>query len=167
MLQLFTVYIIDTNIVIDIVRRIYPPRLRDEARTIVEGLVKDGSVVSHREVYLELQDGAKKGDAAFAWAKSNVSIFRDVTEQQESDVLSVLSDHPGLADPKKTGPDADAWLVALALETGGTVVTGDGSTGRSGRTQIKDVCEALGIRCIDVDEFLSENGWSGAAAPTT
>lgn len=167
MLQLFTVYIIDTNIVIDIARRIYPQRLRQEAQAIVDRLIQDGSVISHREVYLELQDGAKQGDAAFGWARSNSAIFREVTKQQEADVQSVLSNHPGLVDPKKTGPDADPWLVALALETGGVVVTGDGLTGRSGRTQIKDVCDALNVRCIDVDQFLSENGWSAAAAERT
>jgi predicted nucleic acid-binding protein len=167
-LQIFAVYIIDTNIIIDIARRIYPQRLRDEARSIVERLIQDASVISHREVYLELQDGAKQGDAAFAWAKNNSAIFHEVTAQQEADVLSVLADHPDLVDPKKTGPDADPWLIALALETGGVVVTGDGSTGRSGRTQIKDVCDALGIRCIDVDVFLSENGWlaSGSSSAT-
>ena len=58
MLQLFTVYIIDTNIVIDIARRIYPRQHREEARAVVERLIQDGSVISHREVYLELQDGA-------------------------------------------------------------------------------------------------------------
>jgi predicted nucleic acid-binding protein len=166
-LQLFTVYIIDTNIVIDIARRIHPPRIRDEARAIVERLVGEGTVISHREVFLELQDGAKPGDTPFNWARTNSAIFREVTEQQEAHVLAVLADHPGLADPKKTGPDADPWLVALALETGGVVVTGDGSTGRSGRTQVKDVCDALDIRCIDVDEFLSENGWSAAAVPAS
>ena len=50
-------------------------------------------------------------------------------------------------------------MVALALDIGGVVVTGDGSTQRSGKKQIKDVCDAYSVRCMDVDEFLTENGW--------
>ena len=75
-------------------------------------------------------------------------------------VVKILTDHPDILDSKKLGPDADPLIIALALEIGGVVVTGDGSTGRSGKTQIKDVCSAYGVRCIDVDEFLTENGWT-------
>ena len=70
-------------------------------------------------------------------------------------MLSVLAEHPRLADPTKTGPDADPWLVAVAMDTGGVIVTGDGA--------IKAVCDELQIRCIDVYEFLTENGWPTAA----
>jgi hypothetical protein len=163
-MQLFITYILDTNIVIDITRRIYPPRLRDEAREICERLLKQGSLVSHREVLLELEVGAKQGDVPLAWARAHAAIFVEVTDAQETYASEVLGEHPDLVDPKKTGPDADPWLVALALEIGGVVVTGDGSTGRSGKKQVKDVCEAVGVRCISVDEFLSENGWSAAPA---
>jgi predicted nucleic acid-binding protein len=121
-MQLFIVYIIDTNIVIDITRRIYPPRLRDEARNIVERLIGEGSILSHKEVLLELKAGAKTGDVPLAWANAHSSIFIDVTDEQESHLANVLRDHSDLVDPKKTGPDADPWLVALALERGAVVV---------------------------------------------
>jgi hypothetical protein len=161
--QLFLTYILDTNIVIDVTRRIYPQRLRDEAREICERLMNDGSLVSHKEVLLELKAGAKPGDVPLAWAQAHSAIFLEVTEAQESHLAAVLADHPDLVDPKKTGPDADPFLVALALEIGGVVVSGDGSTGRSGKKQVKDVCDSYGIRCIGVDEFLSVNGWSAGA----
>jgi Domain of unknown function (DUF4411) len=158
-MELISRYILDTNIIIDVTRRIYPQRLRDEARAIVERLISEGSIVSHKEVLLELEVGAKPGDVPLAWAKANSRIFGDLTSDQEDFLMKVLDEHPGILDPKKTGPDADPLLVALALEIGGVAVTGDGSTQRSGKTQIKDVCDAYGIRCIDVDTFLSENGW--------
>lgn len=162
-MELFSRYILDTNIIIDVTRRIYPPRHRDEARAIVERLISEGSIVSHKEVLLELELGAKPGDEPLAWCKANSGIFCDLTPDQEAHLVKVLSEHPGILDPRKTGPDADPFLVALALEIGGVVVTGDGSTYRSGKTQIKDVCDAYGIRCIDVDTFLSENGWPSAS----
>lgn len=165
-MELFSRYIIDTNIVIDLSRRIYPPRHREEANTVVERLIAEGTIVSHREVLLELTTGAKPGDVALAWAKKHEAIFLDVTPTQEEQIAGVLSSHPGILDPKKLGPDADPWLVALALEINGVVVTGDGSTKRSGKTQVKDVCDGYGIRCIDVDQFLTENGWLVASGST-
>ena len=163
-MELIARYILDTNIIIDVTRRIYPQRLRDEARAIVERLISEGSIVSHKEVFLELEISAKPGDVPLAWARANSRIFVDLTPNQEECLIKVLNEHPGIVDPKKTGPDADPLLVALALEIGGVVVTGDGSTQRSGRTQIKDVCDAYGLRCIDVDTFLSESGWPSETA---
>jgi hypothetical protein len=158
-MELFTRYVIDTNIVFDLTRRIYPPRHRREANAVVERLVTEGSVVSHKEVFLEVESGAKQGDAALAWAKAHQAIFVDLTPNQEQHLVKLLSEHPGILDSKKIGHDADPLVIALALEIGGVVVTGDGSTQRSGKTKIKDVCGAYSIRCIDIDEFLTENGW--------
>lgn len=166
-MELFPRYIIDTNIIIDVTRRIYPPRHRDVARAIVERLIAAGSVVSHRDVLLELEVGAKPGDVPLAWAKAHSAIFGDLTVEQEGHLRRVLADYPDILDPKKTGPDADPLLVALGLEIGGVVVTGDGSTQRSGKTQIKDVCDAYGLRCIDVETFLNENGWLLPETETT
>lgn len=161
-MELFARYVIDTNIIIDLSRRIYPPRHRREANLIVERLVAEGSIISHREVFLEIAAGAKPGDIALAWANAHQEIFVDLTTDQEQHLIKVLTDHPDIVDSRRTGPDADPLLIALAREIGGVLVTGDGSTHRSGRTQIQDVCDAYGIRCIDVDEFLTENGWLSA-----
>lgn len=162
-MELFTRYVIDTNIIIDLSRRIHPARLRREANDVMERLLASGSIISHKEVYLELASGAKQGDVALAWAKAHQSIFVDLTPSQEEHLLKVLAEHPDVLDPKKIGHDADPLLIALALDIGGVVVTGDGSTQRSGKKQIKDVCDACDIRCIDVDEFLTENGWLAEA----
>jgi predicted nucleic acid-binding protein len=158
-MELFARYVIDTNIIIDLSRRIHPARLRREANEVMERLLTRGSIVSHKEVFLELASGAKHGDVALAWAKSHQSIFTDITPGQEQHLVTVLAEHPDILDPKKIGHDADPLLVALAIDIGGVVVTGDGSTQRSGKKQIKDVCDAYGVRCIDVDTFLTENGW--------
>jgi predicted nucleic acid-binding protein len=163
-MELFTRYVIDTNIIIDLSRRIHPARLRREANDVMQELLATGSIVSHKEVFLELASGAKQGDVALAWAKDNESIFTDLTPSQEQQLVKVLTEHPDILDPKKIGHDADPLLVALALDIGGVVVTGDGSTQRSGKKQIKDVCDAYSIRCIDVDEFLTENGWLAEAS---
>lgn len=163
-MELFTRYVIDTNIIIDLGWRIHPARLRREANDVMQKLLATGSIVSHKEVFLELASGPKRGDAALAWAKAHQSIFTDLTPSQEQHLVKVLAEHPDILDPKKIGHDADPLLIALALDIGGVVVSGDGSTQRSGKTQIKDVCDAYGIRCIDVDEFLSENGWLAEAA---
>jgi predicted nucleic acid-binding protein len=158
-MELFARYVVDTNIIFDLSRRVYPPRLRQEANAVVDRLLAAGSIVSHSEVFQEIKLGAKPGDVALTWAEAHEQIFVDLTPAQEDYLVKVLAEHPDILDPKKTGPDADPMLVALALEIGGVVVTGDGATERSGKTKVKDVCGAYGIRCIDVDEFLTENGW--------
>src|ERR1700733_8884111 len=130
-MELFQRYVIDTNIIFDLSRRIYPPRVRLEANTIVERLVVSGSICSHREVFLEIEVGAKPGDTALAWCKAHQSIFVDLTPTQEDHLVRILGDYPDILDPKKIGPDADPLIIALAIEIGGVVVTGDGSTKRS------------------------------------
>lgn len=158
-MELFTKYVLDTNILIDLSRRIHPPRLRTEANEIAETLIARGSIISHTEVLAELKKSPKPGDVTLTWANQHNNLFADFSVEQEKNLVQILSTHPDVLDPKKFGPDADALLIALAMEINAVVVSGDGSTGRSSKTQVKDVCDAYNVRCIDVDTFLTENGW--------
>lgn len=51
---------------------------------------------------------------------------------------------------------ADAWVIAHAMAEGATVVTKEGFAPR--RVKIPDVCNALGVRCVDDFTFLREVG---------
>ena len=51
---------------------------------------------------------------------------------------------------------ADYFLIALAYQESYVIVTHEAKSGNNAKTQIKipNVCEKLGIECIDVAEFL-------------
>ena len=54
---------------------------------------------------------------------------------------------------------ADAYLIAIGKIDNVTVVTGERSKKHPAR-KIPYVCNQLGIKCMDLDEFMIHNNWS-------
>lgn len=54
---------------------------------------------------------------------------------------------------------ADPFVIATALVNGFTVVTEE-LGGSPTKPKIPSVCTALGVRCINVLQFIREQGWS-------
>jgi predicted nucleic acid-binding protein len=131
MRDLFPGYVIDTNALIDLWRRRYP---RDN----------------------EL---SKQHDELYLWAKKK-KCFKELDTDQIAYVKDVLRVFPSLIDEKKTIPDADPFVVALALAKGWKVVTSENPGGTSPRKRIPDVCEHFSIKCLSLLEFFREKQWN-------
>ncbi len=98
------------------------------------------------------------------WAAPSFKIAAFPGEVEEGDesgnvLLLILRNHRELVDPARPRLGADPFVIALARIRGSTVVTQETPTGSPLRLKIPDVCGALGIPCINVLQFIRQQGW--------
>lgn len=152
----FPGYCIDTNALIDLWRRFYPSDIFPSLWKDLEDLISENCLIAPREVLSEL---GKWDDELLKWAKKHKKMFKDLDYDQMQEVTKILKDFPSLVDPNKTTPDADPFVIALAISKDWTVVTSEKpSTG--GRAKIPDVCKKCNVKCISLIEFFREQKWT-------
>ena len=160
-LPLFSGYLLDADFIIGLGRRFNPLEMRVKAREIVEDLIAQSRIKRAAEVYFELSNKAKNsGDEPLAWCDNHRDIFEDLTEGVQFCLASVLATFEGMVKSDMGVFDADPILVAMALDSGWTIVTRDGSGANPSATGIHVVCEHFDVRCVTDFEFLKENGWT-------
>ncbi len=74
-------------------------------------------------------------------------------------VQEILRTHRGLVDPARPRLAADPFVIALVRIRGCTVVTQETPTANWMRPKIPDVCNALGIGCINILQFIRQQAW--------
>ena len=157
-------YIFDTNVFLQIARSYHPdvfPTLWNK----LDAEIGKSSVISIEYVKLELM---KRIPPHFDnWLKSNARIFTDQSQQEQEFARSLMNSPAGKGLMKtKNGNinphEADPWIIAKASVFSGIVVTMErrrASSDKPGIGGIPDVCDGLNIKCINLDEFMIENGW--------
>lgn len=156
MADLFPGYVIDTNALIDLWRRRYP---RDVFPTLwqkIEELISSGELVAPQEVLSELQT---QHDELHGWAKKQ-NCFKDLDADQIRHVKRILKEFPSLIDERKTVPDADPFVIALAQAKDWKVVSSENPAGASSRKRIPDVCLHYGVTCLSLLEFFRDRQWN-------
>jgi hypothetical protein len=152
----FPGYCIDTNALIDLWRRFYPSDIFPSLWKDLEDLILKDCLIAPHEVLNELE---KWDDGLLKWAKNHKRMFKDLDYDQMQQVGKILKDFPNLVDPNKTTPDADPFVIGLAISKDWTVVTSEKpSTG--GRPKIPDVCKKYNMKCISLLEFFREQKWT-------
>jgi hypothetical protein len=160
-LTLFPGYILDADFIIGLGRRFNPPEMRQKARVIVDDLIAKGMIKSPQEVYFELSHKAKdSGDEALKWCNDHRSIFEDLSVGVQMNLAVVLAEFEDMVKSDQGNFDADPILVAMALDSGWTVVTRDGSGLSPANAGVHIVSQHFGVRCITDFDFLKENGWT-------
>ena len=158
-------YIFDTNIFLEIFRAYYPnvfPTLWDK----FNAEVAKGTVTSVRNVRPEMLI-RRVTPRLDNWIKQNKNIFTEpsVDEQEFMKHLTNTPAGRGLIKTKETQvtqPQADLWLIAKARVFSGTVVTMESRIAvpnNPGMGRIPDVCDGHNIRCINLEQFMSEQNW--------
>ncbi len=76
----------------------------------------------------------------------------------------ITTSYPGLIDPYAAHDEADRYVIALAKLKGWTVVTHE-TPARSKKYALRthfipDVCQAIGVQCIDLLELMRREKWS-------
>lgn len=157
-----TVYCIDTSALIDLKLR-YPQRVFPSLWTELSELVSAGRMVAPVEVKNELM---AKDDELWRWAKKQRKMFAKCTRSQLALVAQILREFPGLIDHRKRRPDADPFVIALALAEkqddlfgGDFVVVTHEKPHPTGRPHIPDVCRHYDIQCVDLPELFAREGW--------
>ena len=73
---------------------------------------------------------------------------------------TVLAGHPKLVGKGGQRNLADSFVIGLALARSGIVVTQETRTNNLEKPRIPDVCEAMGVRCVDLVGFIRDQGWT-------
>ena len=162
------VYCFDTSSLIDLNRR-YPRDIFPGLWERLGGLAQNGRLVAPREVFRELEKG---DDELVPWARERSEMFQDLDDAQIEAVREILVRFPNLVDRDKETPDADPFVVALAvvqnrLESQSMlprpwVVVAEESRRRSPdqRPRIPDVCEHFAVSCLRVFNLIRTEGWT-------
>lgn len=130
----------------------------------VEKLCREGRLITSVEVLKEIGQG---DDELKRWAKSKREIFIKQNKSQFAKISELLNKFPFLAKPEKPGPNADPWVIALAVEKNREeqkdlfpkkhiVVTEESKTKIN---KIPAVCKNYDIECINLIELFRREGW--------
>lgn len=153
------VYSFDSSSLIHAWRRAYPPRRFPRVWDAFDRLIHDERMLASIEVYNELE---RKDDDLFAWAKDRKdSMFRDIDEYVQAEVVRLMHTYPRLVDTAsgKSGGDPFVLAQALAAQPPLTVVSEE-KGGSANSPKIPYVCPLEGLRCIDLLTLIDEEDWS-------
>ncbi|MBL7147424.1 MAG: DUF4411 family protein [Nanoarchaeota archaeon] len=159
-------YVIDASSLIEFNRR-YPIDVFPNLWKNVETLINMGLLISPKEVFKEI---ARGDDSLKEWAKKQKKLFKELDESQIKIVKEILKKYPSLAKPDKDGPQADPFVIGLAIVLGKdpqktltptikkrVIVTEEQLRGN--KVKIPFVCQIYGIDCINIVEMFRTEGW--------
>jgi len=134
---------------------VYPPDIFPGLWSNLEALIQKGMLRATEEVLEELR---KKDDELLKWAKRQDGFFVPIDLLLQQQVRKVLSDFPSLYDLEKNKSGADPFVIAQALQFGYTIVTEEKKSGNPIKPKIPNVCDAYGIKHINLLALLREQG---------
>jgi hypothetical protein len=156
-------YIMDTSSLVELNRH-NPIDVFPSVWNNLESLTKKGLLVAPAEVLSEIKE---RDDELAAWANTNKDLFRPPTKRQIEILKDILRNYPALVKEDRKY-DADAWVVALAVE----MATGPQQTIiqikrivvteeklRGNKIRIPYVCQRYSIESIGIIEMFRIEGW--------
>lgn len=157
-------YCIDTSALIHL-KRLYPIDVFPGLWNQLGRLVRSGRLIAPFEVLKELE---KKDDVLLRWARRHRRMFKKLDAAQIEKVKEIARAFPALFDPEKETPDADPFVVALAMVQNESkkddlfpqqyiVVTQESA--EAGRRRIPAACRHYGLECIAVLELFRRENW--------
>jgi len=130
----------------------------------LDTLIESGRLISPHQVYEEL---SKKDDEIFQWVRRRKKTFRKLDEEQVALAQEIVARFPKLIDPQKETPDADPFVISVALVErrnltllgGQCIVVTEEKPGGGTRAKIPDVCNSYAIEHFSIIEFFNNEGW--------
>jgi hypothetical protein len=160
------IYCIDANVLIQSWQKYYSPDLCPDYWNILNELGKQQLIFIPEEVKNEIvvaDNPDKTEDDLSKWLKRSSIPINKPTENVIAcwkKILGADPTHKLLVDNIKGRSLADPWLIAHAMDMKATVVTKENveSAMNSKRIKIPNVCQNMGVRCIDDFAFIKEIG---------
>ena len=151
-------YSVDSSAIIEAWQRVYPKDIFAGFWERMGQAASEGEIGIAEEVHTELQ---KKDDEVLGWVDEHPEMVIPIDNLTQTAVRQILADHPRLIDNRRnrTRSGGDPWVIAVAIVHGLTVVTYEHPSGTLAKPKIPDVCEAMGIPCIDVVGLIRAEGW--------
>jgi len=154
------IYSIDTNSLMDWQARYYPTDVFTSLVTKMDDLVASGRLIAAELVQEETEVVGTAG--LIQWVKTHSGMFVP-TADLLMDSLAIQNQFTGLRDPKAEYEEADPYVIALAQQRGGIVVTQETPAAEKNRPRrthfIPDVCRELGIPCISLLGMMRREKW--------
>jgi len=153
-------YAVDTNIYMDWQARHYPTDVFASLIDRIDALISEERLFSPALVQEEL-DSVGTSELS-AWAEARPPIWVPNADILEA-ALSIQARFPGLLDPKAEYEEADAYVIALAQQRDGIVVTSETTASEKRKPKrelyVPDVCRELGIHCTNLLGLMRREGW--------
>ena len=136
----------------------------------MDTLAGNGELISTREVFKELEPQAISEEVR-QWAHDRKALFSTPTNSELQFVADIfkIKHFRGLIGAQqrlKGMPVADPFVIACARINMATVVTEEGwdhgskpLTLKPNAAKIPNVCDHFNIPCIDLEEFMHQQGW--------
>lgn len=128
----------------------------------LDRLFESGTLLSHAIVYNEiaLSKQATKKDSLSEWIEAKKEYFINRSGRQAELVQSIVHDFPALIQPDRERPQADPWIIALAIEQKESsqsakyvVVTQEDPASSK---KIPAACKYFEVPCINFKQFFNE-----------
>lgn len=117
-------------------------------------MIKSGELISHLQVYKEIEVGK---DVIYSWCKSNKKMFRDIDDCQIQELQNVKEKYDRdywENEINKTSPWADPWVIAISICEEAIIVADEKNT----PNKIPFISSALGVKCLGLLDFFKEIG---------
>lgn len=147
-----TIYVIDACALIDAAQH-YNMSKKSFAHIweTLDVLCESRKLISCTEIMDEIKDEDLK-----EWVKKHKDCFSPLTKELQQKTMEILAQFPHLIKIRSTSnSNADPFLIATALLVDGSVVTNEKMGDEKNLDyRIPNVCQALGIPCINLHSFL-------------
>lgn len=149
-------YCLDANVLIEAWQKYYNPKFCPDYWKVLNQLGKEGRIFIPEEVSEEIH---KTEDDLSSWLKGSDMPIMKTTESVIRCWQKILASHPDhqrLVDSTKNRSLADPWLIAHAMDQSAIVVTKENKETASNTKRIKipNVCENMGVLCMNVFKFI-------------
>jgi len=151
-------YVFDTGPFVSLFKNFYPSTFV----TLWENfgvLIEDGSIVSTREVFREIEG---QEDDLLEWSKAHKQIFTTPTAAEGAfvgQIYAVAHFQANIEQQKmlKGGKNADPFVIAKAAVDGLHVVTLEKL--KPNAAKVPNICAHFGVQCLSLEEFMQKEGW--------
>ncbi|TVP79358.1 MAG: DUF4411 family protein [Puniceicoccaceae bacterium] len=154
-------YVVDTNIFMDWQARYYPTAVFVSLVGKIDELIQEKRLRAPALVQEELD--AVGTNQLSDWAQARKEIWIP-NENLFAETMTIQGQFPGLLDPKAEYEEADAYVIGLAQQQDGIVVTSETPAGEKRKPKreffIPDVCRELGIPCINLLGLMRREKWT-------
>lgn len=150
------IYSFDTSSLLNGQRDLLPPGTFPTVWQNIEAMIAAGSI---RAIDLVRDELTARADDVNDWARRQSRLFVPLTEDVQLAVRDVLVEHQRIIGIGSGRSGADPFVIALARTCGGTVVTEETPSRNLTKPKIPDVCQAMGVRQLNLLGFIQEQGW--------
>ncbi len=153
-------YCLDANVLIQAWQKYYAPRFCPTYWEVLNTLGKRGVIFLPELVYEEI---VRTEDDLSKWVKSSDIEIRKMDESVTFCLKHIFDANPihkHLVDNIRGRSQADPWVIAHAIKENAIVVTKEKkiTAASSKRIRIPNVCDNMGIKCIDDFQMITELG---------